>query len=300
MSEARPAARAFDVGDAAMLAVVLIWAGNNVVVKGALAELDPLAYVVGRFAIVVALLFAWLAPRRTLAVPRRADLPRYLFVGLTGYALYNALFTVGLANTSVFSVALLVSMGPVFTLLIASVLGMERVRLGQWVGVVLATAGVALFVGDKLGGGIPYQPLGDGLSLLAAVLFAAYSIATGPLVARYGAPAATGWSALTGLLLILPVAWPAAVAQDWRGLSPGAVASLVYASAVSMLVGYTLWTWAIGRRGVARTTPYLFLIPVVTGAFSAVVFGEQFGPLKIAGAACVLTGTTLVRLLGMR
>lgn len=288
----------FDLADAAMLGVVLIWAENNVLVKTALSELDPLAYVVGRLAIVSLLLFAWLAARRRFEPPRRADLLRFLVVGLVGYAAYNVLFTIGLERTSVFSVALLVSLGPIFTLLFAAAIGLERVRPGQWLGVALATAGVAVFVGEKLWGAAPYQPLGELLSLIAAALFAGYSLATRPLVARYGAPAATGWSACGGLLLILPIAGRATVEQEWSRLSLGAWGSLFYASAISMLGGYTLWTWAIERRGVGRTAPYLFLVPVVTGVLSALFFGERFGPTKLAGAALVLLGTSLVRFVG--
>ncbi|HEX5499729.1 MAG TPA: DMT family transporter, partial [Thermomicrobiales bacterium] len=112
----------------------------------------------------------------------------------------------------------------------------------------------------------------------------------------YGAAPATAWSALIGLACILPIAWPSILRQDWAGLSLRSWGSLVYASAISMLAGYTLWTWAIDRRGAARTAPYLFLIPIVTGALAALVFGERLGQVELVGAACVLVGTAVVRL----
>lgn len=288
----RPA-RGLDVADGVMLAVVVIWAANNVIVKATLDELSPLAYVLGRFAIVVALVFAWLGARRGLRRPDTADWPLVILAGISGYAVYNALFTVGLERTSAFSVALLISLGPVFTLLLAALLGMERVRPAQWLGVACAAAGVAVFVGDKLLSGAPTG--GDGLSLLAAAAFSVYSLATGPLVRRYGAPNATAWPALVGLAVVVPFAWPAAGRQDWGGLGADAWASLLYASVLSMLVAYTLWSWAIERRGVGRTVPYLFMVPVVSGVLAALVLGEQFGPWKIAGGLLVLAGTGLVR-----
>jgi len=289
-----------DTADGAMAAVVLIWAANNVVVKAVLDELDPFAYILARFVIVVALVFSWLALRRQLRPPRAADLPAFLLAGLSGYAIYNALFTVGLAHTSAFSVALLISLGPVFTLIFATVLGIERARPGQWLGTAVAAAGVALFVGDKLVGGTGpgSSPAGDLLSLVAAAAFAVYSLATAPLVRRYGVVAATAWSALVGLIAVAPFALPSAVRQDWVGLSPGAWGSLAYAAAISMLLAYSLWAWAIARHGVGRTVPYLFLIPVVTGMLAAVFLGERFGPLKIGGGLLVLVGTALVRVGG--
>jgi O-acetylserine/cysteine efflux transporter len=67
-----------------------------------------------------------------------------------------------------------------------------------------------------------------------------------------------------------------------------------------MLVAYTLWAWAIARRGIGRTVPYLFLIPIATAVLAALILGEQFGAVKIGGAGLVLVGTALVRLLGGR
>lgn len=293
---ARPRER-LDIADGAMLAVVLIWAGNNVIVKAALDELAPLAYVLGRFVIVVLLLFAWLGARWTDLRLRRADLPRTLLAGVSGYAVYNALFTVGLDRTSAFSVALLIALGPVFTLLFAAALGIERTRPVQWLGVAAAAAGVALFVGDKLRDGLPAT--GDAFSLLAAAAFAVYSLATAPLVRRYGASVVTAWSALVGLVAVAPLALPSTLAQDWSGLSVAAWVSLLYAAALSMLAAYTLWAWAIARRGVGRTVPYLFLVPVVTGVLAAFFQDETFGALKVGGALLVLVGLALVRGLGV-
>jgi drug/metabolite transporter (DMT)-like permease len=287
---------ALDVADAVMLAVVAIWAANNVVVKATLDELSPLAYVGGRFAIVVGLLFAWLAARHSLRPIARADWPALLLTGLTGYAAYNVLFTLGLDRTSAFSVAVLISLGPVFTLLIASALGGERVRPLQWAGVACAAVGVGVFVGDKLQAGAPAG--GDVLSLLAALAFSVYSLATQPLVRRYGAPAATAWSALVGLVAAAPWVGPAMAEQDWAGLSPGGWASLLYASAISMLAAYTMWAWAISRRGAGRTVPYLYLVPIATGVLAALFLGEGFGPLKVAGGVLVLFGVGLVRSVG--
>jgi len=73
-----------------------------------------------------------------------------------------------------------------------------------------------------------------------------------PLVLRYGAVAVTAWSVLVGLVVVLPVAGPAALDQDWRAVSLGAWGALFYAAAISMLVAYTIWSWAIARRGSLR------------------------------------------------
>ena len=52
-----------DVADGAMLAVVLMWAANNILIKVTVDVLPPLPYVVGRFLIVLVLVWAWIAWR---------------------------------------------------------------------------------------------------------------------------------------------------------------------------------------------------------------------------------------------
>jgi drug/metabolite transporter (DMT)-like permease len=276
-----------------MVAVILIWAGNNALSKWALGDIDPVAFVLSRFALVVALLFPWLLVRGANLRVRRADWLPLLLSGLLGFAVYNLLFTIGLAHTSSFSVGLLVSLGPVFTLLFAAALRIERVRAGQWLGVAVALAGIAIFVGEKLARDAPAR--GDLLGVLAAVCFAIYGLLARRLSGRYPAPVITGWSALIGLVATLPLATGPALAQDWVGIGWRGWGAMLYSSALSMLLAYSLYSWAIARRGVGRTVPYMYLVPVLTGVLSLIFFDEVFGPIKLLGAMLALGGLVLVR-----
>ncbi len=127
-----------------MPGVVVIWTANSVFVTAVLDEVSPMAYVVARFAIVVLLLFGWLAARRHLHLPARTDWPLLGLGRLSGYAIYQAFFTVGLNKTSAFFVSVLLSFGPVFLLLFAVAVGIERVRARQWLGALVVLLGTAL------------------------------------------------------------------------------------------------------------------------------------------------------------
>ena len=284
---------ALDIADGAMLLTAVIWAGNNVIVKDAVADIDPVAYVVVRFALGVVLLFPAL---RLVGVPvaiPRSDWPALALAGVSGFAIYNTLFTVGLESTSAFSAALLISLGPVFTTLIAVALRMEAIRARQWLGIAVAVIGVALFVGDKLANSAPAR--GDLLTLAAALTFSVYSLANRSLTTRSHPAAVIAWSTLIGLACVLPFGLPATRAQDWAGVGLAGWGALLYSSALSMLLAYSIWAWAIGRRGVGRTVPYLYLVPILTGVLAVVFQGEAFGPLKVAGAAVTLLGLALAR-----
>ena len=288
-----------DVADAAMLAVVLMWAANNILIKVTVDVLPPLPFVVGRFLIVIALVWAWIAWRRLPARIALPDWPLLLVAGVFGFGIHNALFTIGMQHTSAFSAALLLSLSPIFTMLLARVIGMEHPSSAQWLATGLAAAGVLVFVGDKLRvGGFGTAAVGDLLSLVSAFIFAVYSMAARPLTARYGALVTTAWAVVVGLVTVAPWGLGPALREPWLMLPLPVWGSLFYAAAVSMLIGYSLWAWAMIRGGVARTAPYLFLVPVATGIMSALALGEVFTPARIAGALMVLAGTMLVRVLG--
>jgi drug/metabolite transporter (DMT)-like permease len=277
-----------------MLLVAVIWAVNNIFTKAILNDrIDPLPYVFCRFALVAVLLFAWLRLRRIDLHVRREDYRPFLLAGLTGYAAYNLLFVIGLSRTTAFSAAIMISLGPIFTMVFAAVLRLERVRAIQWCGVACAFAGVALFVGEKLAGGRPAG--GDVFNLIGAACFAVYSLATRPLIQRYGAPTVTAWSVFIGLVAVTPIALPSLLDEEWGRVGPTGWAALFYAGAFSMLIGYTLWGWAIKRQGVGRTVPFLFLVPILTGVLSTLFLDERLTAMKVTGAMLVLAGVALAR-----
>ena len=279
----------------AQLSVVMFWASTFVVAKAAFAEVSPLAFLFARFVVMVAVAFAVLLvlQRGAGLWVERSDWGLFVLAGLTGYALYQIAFILGLSRTSPFSSSLLVAMVPLFTVLILAVMG-EPTPLQGWVGLGVALVGVALFLFDKRGESAGTL-VGDLLSIASAVSFAAYGIITRPLVRKYPAETYTAWSVLAGAVPLLLVLLPAALSQDWHAVSPPGWVSIIYLAIFPVYIAYILWNYAIARRGVANASSFGLLVPIVAGLLSAVVFGEPFGPLKLFGAGLVLAGLIIVR-----
>lgn len=281
----------------AQLLVVGLWASTFIVTKASFAEISPLAFVFVRFALIIALAFGVLAARRPRGERgvRREDLGQFVLAGVAGFTLYQLGFVLGLARTSPFSSSLLIAMVPLFTVLILALLGERTPRRG-WLGLGIAVVGVALFLGDKRGA--DGSLLGDALSLGAAVAFAAYAVANRPLVAAYPPETYTAYTTLAGSVPLLAISAPAAAAQDWGAVSTTAWIGIAYMTVFPGYVAYMLWNWAIAQRGAAAATSFGLLVPVVSGVLSAAIFGEGFGPAKLAGAALVLGGLVVARTRG--
>jgi drug/metabolite transporter (DMT)-like permease len=276
------------------LLVVGLWASTFIVTKAAFAELTPLAFTFVRFGLMTALAFAVLAARGRPWRVRRADLPRFLLAGLAGYTFYQLGFVLGLERTSPFASSLLIAMVPLFTMVMLALRG-ERTRARGWAGLALALVGVAIFLADQLGRGADGSLIGDLLSVGAAISFALYGVVNRPLARDYPPETYTAYTLLAGSLPLMLIASPAALAQDWGAVSALGWLAIVYMVILPVYVAYMIWNWAIARRGAAAATSFSLLVPIASGALSAWLFGEQFGLLKLLGAALVLAGLAIVR-----
>ena len=278
----------------ALLTVVGFWSSTFIVTKAVYVEISPLAFLFARFALMCLLAFGVLMVRRRGAERRiaRRDLGRFAAAGVTGYTLYQLGFALGLDRTSPFSSALLIAMVPLITVLILAVSG-ESTPLQGWLGLAIAVTGTIVFLADKRGA--EGTLVGDLLSLGAAFAFATYGIVNRPLVARYPMETWTAYAVLFGSIPLLLISGPAAIAQDWSALSVWSWIGIVYVVVFPVYVAYMIWNWGIARRGAAKATSFSLLVPILSGLFSALIFAEGFGPLKLLGAALVIAGLVTLR-----
>ena len=291
----RPAGTLWSYGpELAQLFVVGLWASTFLVTKAVFVEISPLAFAFVRFALMTVLAFAILALRSRGRFPpiRRSDLLRFLVAGVTGYTLYQLGFVLGLDRTSPFSSSLLIAMVPFFTMVFLALTGERPPRLA-WIGLAVGLVGVVIFLVDKIGS--PGSLVGDALSLGAAVSFALYGLINRPLVRTYPPEAYTAYALLAGTIPLLLISTPAALAQNWGAISFWGWVGIIYMVVLPVYVAYMIWNWAISRRGAATATSMSLLVPILSGLLSVPLFGEQFGFLKLLGAAFVLGGLLIIR-----
>src|SRR5690242_8613005 len=174
----------------AALAMMVVWGANFAFVKHVLGELGVGPFLFVRFLTMPLLAFVMLVLvfRRHVVHtwPRREDLPRFVACGLVGHAAHVGLVFWGINLSTAFSSALVLTSGPLFTLLILAGLGAERLRAAQVAGTLLALAGIAVFLSDKLMRGVTEAGIGDAVLLAAAAAFSLYTVLARPITERYG------------------------------------------------------------------------------------------------------------------
>ncbi len=282
---------------AAGLIVVAVWGANFSVQKALFEVLPPAAFLCARYLLMplcAALLLMHANGWRWLRLPRR-DALQLAWLGMLAHTLHVSMVTFGIHWSTAFSSALIMACGPVFTLLILHVFGHERLTRGQVGGVALACAGVLVFLSDKLLGRQWAATGGDLMMLFSASLFSYYTVMTKPLIQRHGGVAVMAYATVAGspllVLLGLPTAWTA----PWGEMGAWHWFLLLWAALVSAFLGWLVWGWVNERRGVGRTAPLQYLMPLVAGVVAWLATGERFTAVKIGGAVVTLAGVALAQ-----
>ncbi len=278
----------------AAVAMMVVWGVNFTFVKVVLNEIGVGPFLFLRFLITPVLGFLLLAViyRRHLrkSWPRREDLPRFVACGLIGHTFHVGLVTYGVHLSTAFSSALVLTSGPLFTLLILAVLGAEKLRARQLAGTLFAFAGIVVFLSDKFVRGFALAGAGDVVLLFAASLFSLYTVIVRPLVARYGPLPVLAYTLLFGAPPLVLFSLPSFLATPLGSVSPAVWIGLVWAIVVSAFLGWLVWAWVNAVRGVARSAPLMYLMPPIAGVVAWITLGETFTWLKIAGASMTMAG----------
>lgn len=282
------------------LLTIAIWGLNFPLQKALFGQIGAVTFVGLRYLIapvcsVLLLLWHYRARWPRLS---RADAWALAQVACIGQALHLVLASVGMEGSTAFSASVLLACGPVFTLLILRGLGVERLGLAQVVGVALAAAGALAFTGDKLlaAQGLNWQASGgDLILLLAAALFSYYTVASKPLIERHGGVPVLAYGTLIGTLPTLIYCSPALRALDWGAQPLWVWAGTLWSVVGGGFLGWLAWGYANAQRGVARTAPLIYLMPLIAGLAAWAFGGEQFGLAKLGSAALILAGVALAQ-----
>lgn len=279
------------------LGLILVWGANFSVQKAVFTALGPGGFLFARYLIMPLCAVALLWQRYGRRWPRLARDEWWALarLALLGHVLHVGLVTFGIHWSTAFSSSLILACGPVFTLLILRLAGTERLTRAQVAGVAVACAGVLVFLSDKLLGAQWRASGGDLVLLVAAAFFSAYTVAAKPVFERHGGVLVMAYTTLIGAVPLVLLSAPAGLAVDWTAVTPAIWAGLLWAVVVSAFVGWIVWGWVNGVRGVARTAPLLYLMPPVAGVVAWFATGEGYTMIKLAGAAITLGGVALAQ-----
>ena len=280
------------VGVGALLAVSLLLAFNQIIVKYVNQGLQPVFFAGLRSALAVVFVGIWLTYRGLWGRVRLADWRAGLLIGLVFAVEFLALF-VALDLTTVGRSALIMYSMPVWLGLAAHFfLPGERMTPVKAAGLGLAFAGTALAILSKSATGQP-SLAGDLCALVAAWGWAGTAFvarksrlrAAGPEAQLFWMVAVSAPILLFASLFFGPllreVVW-----AHWVWL--------VFQAAVVVAGGFVTWLWLLSVYPASTVASFSFLTPILAIFLGHYIYGEVLQPSLIGAGALVSCGIILI------
>jgi drug/metabolite transporter (DMT)-like permease len=228
-------------------------------------------------------------------VPLR-DLGMIFVAGLFCIFLNQLPFIVGVSLTSPIDAAVITTIGPMITMVLAAVFLREPITWLKAGGVAVGAAGALMLI---LGGGAAAgrggaSIVGDMLCVASCVSFAIYLTAFKRLYTTYSPVTLMKWMFLFSAALSLPVCWSDVAAVDYAALEWDVWATIAFI--VGGATFLTFFLLPIGQRYLRPTvlSMYNYLQPTVAAAVAVAAGMDTFGPAKGIATVLVFAGVWLV------
>src|SRR5690242_2081405 len=291
--------------NAAIGLIVVIWAVNFIAAKIGLRYLP--APLMAAFRVVfagVTMVPAYLICSRLPAFAQTAharkrgfsigDLWTFTYLGFFGVSVNQFCFTLGLRYTSVSHSAIIVGMGPIYTLILAVLLRLERATWHKAVGMTIAFSGIAVLASEN--GINSHSPslLGDAITMTGSLGFAMYAVLGKRVSGQYDALTMTAYNHFAGALLLVPLALHQAHAMTvegkWQGVPWQAWAAVLYMGLFGSAVAYVAYYWLLRYLEASQLSAFTYLLPVLASILGILTLGEKGSWTQIFGGALALAG----------
>jgi drug/metabolite transporter (DMT)-like permease len=274
---------------------VLLWSTGFIGTKLGSTGAEPFTFIAIRFGLVLAVLLplSWLlgVERMTWTQRRHA-----MIVGVLVHAMYlSGVMWAMRAGMAANVSALIVSLQPVLTAVLAGVVLREVITARHWLGLALGLVGTGFVIGPKLATGVA---TGITPATLASATLALFAITAGTI---YQKRHATGpdlvsgaiWQYVGASLAVIPLAFMFETRHvEW---TPSVIGALAWLVIVLSLGAMSLLMMLIRENAVSRTSGLFYLVPGVTAVMAFAMFGETLNGVQLVGLLIVSIAVVLIQ-----
>ena len=282
-----------------LLAVLppLFWAGNFLVARMFNEVIPPFQMSFWRWsiALLIILPFTVRAVLKNMPAIRR-ELAYLAFLGAIGITAFNCLIYLALQYTTVVNAALINSLMPVVTFILALFFMGDRLRMRQTFGVVVCIIGTLLIIarGDLAVLLALDINAGDFLVLAGLTFLALYTV-----MIRWRKSVLPPMVFLTvtiafGVLFHFPlVGWEFAT-RGGLAAEPTNLLALLYLAIFPSLLAYIFWNRTVSALGPGKTGLFMYLMPIFSTLLAVLLLGEEFKIFHLIGMTLIVIGIALV------
>lgn len=278
----------------AFAAIYIVWGSTYLAIRYAVETIPPLVTAGIRHSIAGAVMLAWAWARGFR--PTRANWGAGFIVGALFFLIGHG--TLHWAEQYVGSglAALLIATEPMFILVLAWMMGQQRISRTSALGLGFGVVGVAVLAGASL------TMKGSTLLGLLAVLLGSLSWSVGVVISpKLKLPTdALGRTAIPlvcGALMLLVAAACTGEFQatHWSSISLKSILGLAYLIVFGSIVAFTAYTWLLHRCPPALVATHTYANPVVAVVLGWLLASEPLTTRVVLASVAILGAIVLIR-----
>jgi len=262
------------------------------VTRYVVGAIDPVTIAAFRFGIGVAVLLP-LALLLRSALPRGRDWIGAGLLGVMFFAVFFVFYNIAMAYTTAARGALALSTLPLWTMVVAALLGAEALTARKTLGVLIAVGGVAIALIAGLAAAPAGAWRGDLMMLGATLCMAFYNVWSRPFIARsspLGFVTASMGAGAACLVIVAALSNGFAVTQSFTAAQWIAV---IYLGVFGGAAAFFLWVLALRMTTPTRVANTMTVNPIAASLLAAVIVSEPIGWNLVLGLAAVAAGIWL-------
>lgn len=217
----------------------------------------------------------------------------YMFIAsLSGLTIYQLLENIAIDYTQASNVSIITSCAAFFTAICSKIfLKDEKITRLFYIGFLVSMIGV-VFVSVNGGGSLDIFPLGDFISLIAAVLWGAYGVVV-KLVSKsnYNPIQLTRRIMFYAMIAFIPMALiNGSDLTLTRFLNVENLLLTLFLGIVASSICFLTWNMAVDYLGAVKSGLYVYFNPVVTIIFGIIILNEKLKVWGIIGTILIFIG----------
>jgi drug/metabolite transporter (DMT)-like permease len=280
----------------AFAAIYTIWGSTYLAIKVAIETIPPFLMAGSRYFVAGLLLYSF-ARARGAGRPTREHWRNAALIGALLFLAGNGALTWAELHVPSGLAALLLSIIPLWMVLLHHLELRRRLGWPLIFGLVLGLGGIALLVGpQELLGGQRVSPIGAGVLLAGSICWAIGSVHSRRVAMPKSSLLAASMEMLAGGAALLVMGL---VTGEGRALSVGDIAAhswmgLAYLTVFGSLIGFNSYHWLLSVSTPSRVATYAYVNPVIAVLLGWLLGGESLTARIIIAAAIIVSAVAII------
>src|SRR6059058_6278358 len=184
-------------------------------------------------------------------------------------------------------------MSPIYILVLAVLLRLERATGHKVIGMLIALLGIGVLAAENGVSVHSASLVGDTITMTGSLGFAMYLVLGKRVAGKYDTLTMTAFNHFAGALIVLPVAihegWTLSAGGHWH--QPWRVwAAVVYMAIFSSALAYVFYYWLLRYLEASQLAAFTYLLPVLATILGILWLGERGSWSQLLGGLMALGG----------